>query len=153
MDYGYEPSHEELAEALDTSVAKVQMALEYSLEPISLDMEIGKRQRDHGRRIYRRHSAEDPSLRISLVHLREQIKQVLDSLSPKEREIVVMRFGLDDGRIKTLKEIGEFFNISRERVRQIETKAISKLKHPSRARQLLAWREERSETFSTDEPR
>jgi RNA polymerase primary sigma factor len=153
-DYGYEPSHEELAEALDTSVAKVQMALEYALEPISLDMEIGN---DGGGTTVGEYiedsSAEDPSQRISLLHLRDQIKQVLDSLAPKEREIVVMRFGLDDGRIKTLKEIGEVFNISRERVRQIETKAISKLKHPSRARQLFAWREERSETFSsTDEP-
>jgi RNA polymerase primary sigma factor len=152
MEYGYEPSHEELAEALDTSVAKVQMALEYALEPISLDMEIGNEGGTTVGEYIEDTSAEDPSQRISLLHLREQIKQVLDSLSPKEREIVVMRFGLDDGRIKTLKEIGEFFRISRERVRQIETKALSKLKHPSRARQLLAWREERSETFGAEEP-
>jgi RNA polymerase primary sigma factor len=151
IDYGYEPSHEELANALGTTVAKVQMALEYSLEPISLDMEIGN---DGGTTVgeyIEDTKAEDPSQRISLIHLREQIKQVLDSLAPKEREIVVMRFGLDDGRIKTLKEIGEVFNISRERVRQIETKALSKLKHPSRTRQLMAWREERSETYSTEE--
>jgi RNA polymerase sigma factor (sigma-70 family) len=85
------------------------------------------------------------------MHLREQIKSVLDSLAPKEKEIVLMRFGLDDGRIKTLKEIGEIFNISRERVRQIETKALSKLKHPSRTRQLMAWKEERTETISDEE--
>jgi RNA polymerase primary sigma factor len=146
MEYGYEPSHEELAEELGTTVAKVQMALEYSLEPISLDMEIGN---DGGTTVgeyIEDTTAEDPSQRISLLHLREQIRQVLDSLAPKEKEIVVMRFGLDDGRIKTLKEIGEIFNISRERVRQIETKALSKLKHPSRTRALMAWREERSET-------
>ena len=95
--------------------------------------------------------AEDPSLRMSLMHLREQIKDVLDSLASKEREILIMRFGLDDGRIKTLKEIGEIFNISRERVRQIETKALSKLKHPSRTKQLMAWKEERNETFSEDD--
>ncbi|MGA2506496.1 MAG: sigma-70 family RNA polymerase sigma factor [Chitinispirillaceae bacterium] len=151
LEYGYEPSHEELAEALDTSVSKVQMALEYALEPISLDMEIGS---DGGSTVgeyIEDPTAEDPSQRISFIHLREQIKQVLDSLAPKEREIVVMRFGLDDGRIKTLKEIGESFNISRERVRQIETKALSKLKHPSRVHQLLAWREERSEAFSSAE--
>jgi RNA polymerase primary sigma factor len=82
------------------------------------------------------------------MHLRDQIKQVLDSLTAKEKEIVVMRFGLDDGRIKTLKEIGEIFNISRERVRQIETKALGKLKHPSRTRHLMAWKEERNETFT-----
>jgi RNA polymerase primary sigma factor len=151
MEYGYEPSHEDLAEALGCSVAKVQMALEYSMEPISLDMEIGA---DGGTTVgeyIEDTKAEDPSMRISLMHLRDQIKQVLDSLAPKEKEIVVMRFGLDDGRIKTLKEIGEIFNISRERVRQIETKALSKLKHPSRTRQLLAWREERGETFNEDE--
>ncbi len=151
MDYGYEPSHEELAEALGCPVSKVQMALEYSMEPISLDMEVGN---DGGMTVgeyIEDTRAEDPSMRISLMHLREQIKEVLDSLTPKEREIVIMRFGLDDGRIKTLKEIGEIFNISRERVRQIETKAISKLKHPSRTRQLMAWKEERAETLTDEE--
>jgi len=151
MEHGYEPSHEELAEALGTTASKVQMALEYSMEPISLDMEIGN---DGGTTVgeyIEDTKAEDPSERISLMHLREQIKQVLDSLAPKEKEIVLMRFGLDDGRIKTLKEIGEIFNISRERVRQIETKALSKLKHPSRTRQLMAWKEERTETISDEE--
>lgn len=151
LEYGYEPSHEELAEALGTTVSKVQMALEYSMEPISLDMEIGN---DGGTTVgeyIEDTHAEDPSERISLMHLREQIKQVLDSLAPKEKEIVLMRFGLDDGRIKTLKEIGEIFNISRERVRQIETKALSKLKHPSRTRQLMAWKEERTETISDED--
>jgi RNA polymerase primary sigma factor len=151
MDYGYEPSHEELAETLGCTVGKVQMALEYSMEPISLDMEVGS---DGGMTVgeyIEDTKAEDPSLRMSLMHLRDQIKDVLDSLASKEREILIMRFGLDDGRIKTLKEIGEIFNISRERVRQIETKALGKLKHPSRTRQLMAWREERAETFSEDD--
>ncbi len=80
-------------------------------------------------------------------NIEANIRKVLDSLSKKEREIVIMRFGLDDGRIKTLKEIGETFRISRERVRQIETKALNKLKHPSRTRDLLAWRDDRDETF------
>lgn len=151
MEYGYEPSHEELAESLGCSVSKVQMALEYSMEPISLDMEIGNEGGTTVGEYIEDTHAEDPSLRISLMHLRDQIRQVLDSLAPKEKEIVTMRFGLDDGRIKTLKEIGEIFNISRERVRQIETKALSKLKHPSRTRQLMAWKEERDETFSEEE--
>lgn len=151
MDFGYEPSHEELAETLGCSVGKVQMALEYSMEPISLDMEVGSDgNMTVGEYIEDTH-AEDPSMRMSLMRLREQIKDVLDSLAPKEREILIMRHGLDDGRIKTLKEIGEIFNISRERVRQIETKALSKLKHPSRTRQLAAWKEERAETFSEDD--
>jgi RNA polymerase primary sigma factor len=152
MQYGYEPSYEELAEALDTSPGKIQMALEYAREPISLDMEIGSEGGATVGEYIEDPTADDPSRHIAFVHLREQIKQVLDSLSPKEREIVVMRFGLDDGRIKTLKEIGESFRISRERVRQIETKALGKLKHPSRAHQLMAWRDERSESFGADEP-
>ncbi|MFP4014520.1 MAG: sigma-70 family RNA polymerase sigma factor [Chitinispirillaceae bacterium] len=151
MEYGYEPTHQELADTLGCSVAKVQQALEYSMEPISLDMEVGG---DSGTTVgeyIEDTTVVDPTQRISLLHLKEQIKQVLESLAPKEKEIVMMRFGLDDGRIKTLKEIGEIFNISRERVRQIETKALGKLKHPSRTRQLQAWREERLETFTDDE--
>jgi RNA polymerase primary sigma factor len=90
--------------------------------------------------------AENPSQRISLMGLRDNISQALDSLDKKERDVVIMRFGLDDGRVKTLKEIGETFKISRERVRQIETKALNKLKHPSRTRRLQAWKEDREET-------
>ena len=82
--------------------------------------------------------------------LRKNISKVLESLYPKEREILIMRFGLDDGRIKTLKEIGETFHISRERVRQIETKALNKLKHPSRTRDLMAWKDDRDETIIDD---
>ena len=150
MEYGYEPTHQELAETLGCSVAKVQMALEYSMEPISLDMEVGGENGTTVGEYIEDSNVVDPTQKISLLHLREQIKQVLNSLAPKEKEILMMRFGLDDGRIKTLKEIGEIFSISRERVRQIETKALSKLKHPSRVRQLLAWREERSETSTND---
>ena len=149
-EIGTEPTHEEIAQALGFSVNKVQMALEYSMEPISLDMEIGNDGSTTFGEYIEDTKAEDPSQRISLIKLREQIKTVLDSLATKEREIVVMRFGLDDGRIKTLKEIGESFNISRERVRQIETKALSKLKHPSRTRQLAAWKEDRDEMSMDD---
>jgi RNA polymerase primary sigma factor len=149
-EIGTEPTHEEIAQALGFSVNKVQMALEYSMEPISLDMEIGNDGSTTFGEYIEDTKAEDPAQRMSLIKLREQIKTVLDSLATKEREIVVMRFGLDDGRIKTLKEIGEAFNISRERVRQIETKALSKLKHPSRTRQLAAWKEDRDEMTMDD---
>jgi len=149
-EVGVEPTHEEIAQALGFSVSKVQMALEYSLEPISLDMEIGNDGSTTFGEYIEDTKAEDPAQRMSLIKLREQIKSVLDSLATKEREIVVMRFGLDDGRIKTLKEIGEAFHISRERVRQIETKALSKLKHPSRTRQLSAWKEDRDEMTIDD---
>lgn len=142
-EYGHEPTHEEIADSLGCSVGKVRMALEYSADPISLDMEIGA---DGGATVgeyIEDKKAEDPAQRVSLIRLREDIRKVLDSLHEKEKEILIMRFGLDDGRIKTLKEIGEAFNISRERVRQIETKALSKLKHPSRTRRLSAWKNER----------
>jgi RNA polymerase primary sigma factor len=147
---GIEPTHEEIAKALGFSVSKVQMALEYSLEPISLDQEVGSDGNSTFGEYIEDTKAEDPAQRMSFIKLREQIKSVLDSLASKEREIVVMRFGLDDGRIKTLKEIGEAFSISRERVRQIETKALSKLKHPSRTRQLMAWKEDRDEAAMDD---
>ena len=147
MDYGYEPSNQEIADTLGCPTSKVQQALEYSMDPISLDMEIGG---DSGATVgeyIEDPTVIDPTQKISLLHLREQINDVLDSLAPKEKEVVMMRFGLDDGRVKTLKEIGEAFNISRERVRQIETTALSKLKHPSRTRTLSAWRSERPETL------
>lgn len=144
-EYGCEPTHDEISHALGLPVSKVQMALEYSMDPISLDMEIGNDGSTTFGEYIEDTKAEDPAQRMLLIKLREQIKDVLNSLQKKEREIVVMRFGLDDGRIKTLKEIGEAFNISRERVRQIETKALSKLKHPSRTKQLVAWKEDRDE--------
>ncbi|MBD3241717.1 MAG: sigma-70 family RNA polymerase sigma factor [Chitinivibrionales bacterium] len=150
LEYGYEPTAEEIAKELNCPISKVQLALEYSMDPISLDMEVG---RDGGATVgeyIEDTKAENPAERLSLVHLREQIQQVLDSLADKEREILTMRFGLDDGRVKTLKEIGEIFNISRERVRQIETKALSKLKHPSRTKLLQAWKDDRHE-FMHDE--
>jgi RNA polymerase primary sigma factor len=148
IEYGYEPSYQEVAVVIGCPPAKVQQAMEYSLDPISLDMQISG---DNGATVgeyIEDSTVVDPTQKISLLHLREQINEVLSSLAPKEKEILMMRFGLDDGRIKTLKEIGEIFNISRERVRQIETKALSKLKHPSRVRLLSAWREERPETLA-----
>ncbi|MBN1980426.1 MAG: sigma-70 family RNA polymerase sigma factor [Chitinivibrionales bacterium] len=149
-EYGYEPTPEEIAEAVGTTVAKVHMALEFSLDPISLDMEIGDDGNSTVGEYIEDKRAEDPSKQISLLGLRDNITKILDSLSDKEREIIIMRFGLDDGRIKTLKEIGETFNISRERVRQIETKALNKLKHPSRTKELLAWKDDRDETLEEE---
>jgi RNA polymerase primary sigma factor len=117
------------------------------MDPVSLDMEIGGESGATIGEYIEDSTVIDPTQKISLLHLREQINDVLDSLAPKEKEVVMMRFGLDDGRVKTLKEIGETFNISRERVRQIETTALGKLKHPSRTRTLSAWRSERPETL------
>ncbi len=147
LEYGYEPTPEEIAKELDCPLSKVQLALEYSLEPISLDMEVGKDGGATFGEYIEDPSAENPADRLSVQGLREQIRTVLESLADKEREIVTMRFGLDDGRVKTLKEIGEIFRISRERVRQIETKALSKLKHPSRTKFLQAWKDDYEETY------
>ena len=145
-EYGYEPTTEEIANEIGCSPAKVQMALEFSADPISLDMEIGSDGNSTIGEYIEDKKADDPSKQVSLGGLRKNISKVLESLYSKEREILIMRFGLDDGRIKTLKEIGETFNISRERVRQIETKALNKLKHPSRTRDLMAWKDDRDET-------
>jgi len=159
MDYGYEPSNQEIADTLGCPTSKVQQALEYSMDPISLDREIDEYSGTTVGEYIEDSTVVDPTQKIARMHLREQINEVLDSLTPTEKKVVMMRFGfgfgldnkldngLDDGRIKTLKEIGEEFNISRERVRQIETSALSKLKHLSRSNSLSAWRRERSEAF------
>lgn len=143
--HGYEPTTEEIAEAVGTTTAKVRMALEFSLDPISLDMNVGDDGSTTVGEFIEDRQAEDPSQKVSLQTLRDNIGKVLESLEDKEREILIMRFGLDDGRIKTLKEIGETFRISRERVRQIETKALAKLKHPSRKKDLMEWSDDRDE--------
>jgi RNA polymerase primary sigma factor len=147
-DYGYEPSNQEIAEALGSTPAKVQQALEYSLDPVSLDTEIGGEGGATIGEYIEDTKAVDPTQKMSLIHLRGQINEALDTLADKEKEVLTMRFGLDDGKIKTLKEIGEAFGLSRERVRQIETTALSKLKHPTRIKLLSAWREDRPETMA-----
>lgn len=139
---GTHPVLEEIAEGIGCSVEKVEIALECSVDPISLDMEIGSDDGTTiGEYIEDTHS-EDPFQRMSLASLRDHIHQALDSLDPKEKETVLMRFGLDDGRIKTLGEIGQKLHLTNERVRQIEIKALRKLKQTSRAQVLLPWKED-----------
>lgn len=141
LKHGSQPTVEEIAEGLCSTVDKVETALECAIDPISLDMEVGSDDGTTiGEYIEDTHS-EDPFLRLSLVSLREHIKQALESLDPKEKETVLMRFGLDDGRIKTLGEIGQKLHLTNERVRQIEIKALRKLKQTSRSQVLLPWKE------------
>jgi RNA polymerase primary sigma factor len=141
IKHGSQPSVEEIAEGLGSTVEKVETALECAVDPISLDMEVGSDDGTTiGEYIEDTHS-EDPFLRLSLVSLRDHIKQALESLDPKEKETVLMRFGLDDGRIKTLGEIGQKLHLTNERVRQIEIKALRKLKQTSRSQALLPWKE------------
>ncbi|MBN1760957.1 MAG: sigma-70 family RNA polymerase sigma factor [Chitinispirillaceae bacterium] len=141
LKHGAQPTVEDIADGVGSTVEKVETALECAVDPISLDMEVGSDDGTTiGEYIEDTHS-EDPFMRLSLVSLRDHIKQALDSLDPKEKETVLMRFGLDDGRIKTLGEIGQKLHLTNERVRQIEIKALRKLKQTSRVQALLPWKE------------
>ncbi|MBN1578014.1 MAG: sigma-70 family RNA polymerase sigma factor [Chitinispirillaceae bacterium] len=142
LKHGVQPSMEEIADGIGSTMDKVETALECAVDPISLDMEVGSEDGTTiGEYIEDTHS-EDPFQRLSLVSLRQHIHQALNTLDAKEKETVLMRFGLDDGRIKTLGEIGQKLHLTNERVRQIEIKALRKLKQTSRAQTLLPWKEE-----------
>ncbi|MGE5670446.1 MAG: sigma-70 domain-containing protein, partial [Fibrobacterota bacterium] len=139
---GEHPTILQIAEALKTPVDKIEAAMECASNPISLDMEINSEDGTTiGEYIEDTHS-EDPFQKLSLSSLRDHIAQVLDSLDAKEKQTVIMRFGLDDGRIKTLGEIGQVLHLTNERVRQIEIKALRKLRQASRSQLLLPWKED-----------
>ena len=142
LRHGIQPLVEEIAEGLKVSVEKVEIALECAVDPISLDMEINSEDGSTIGEYIEDTRSEDPFMRLSLTSLREHIQKVLESLDPKEKKTVIMRFGLDDGRIKTLGEIGLKLHLTNERVRQIEIKALRKLKQASRAQVLLPWKED-----------
>lgn len=139
---GAQPKIEEIADGIGHSIEKIETAMECAVDPISLDMEINSEDGTTIGEYIEDTRSEDPFLRLSLSSLREHIQQVLDSLDPREKKTVIMRFGLDDGRIKTLNEIGEKLKLTNERVRQIEIKALKKLKQNSRANILLPWKED-----------
>jgi len=143
---GSQPSPEDVALAAGVDLDKVRIAMESSQDPISLDAYVSAEQSARVGDFLEDRSAERPWQAAQTRLLRDQIESVLGSLDPKEQQILRLRFGLDDGQAATLKEIGERFGISRERVRQIETKAIQKLQHPSRARLLEGW----EDTFDSE---
>ncbi|MCL2182820.1 MAG: sigma-70 family RNA polymerase sigma factor [Chitinispirillia bacterium] len=142
LQHGSHPSVETIAEELKCSEEKVEFALECAANPISLDMEVGNEDGTTIGEYIEDTRSEDPFNRLSLENLREHINLVLDSLDHKERETVIMRFGLDDGRIKTLGDIGAKLKLTNERVRQIEIKALKKLKQSSIVQELESWRED-----------
>lgn len=136
---GREPSEQELAEAMNLSVDKIREILKVSADPISLDTPIGEEDDSHLGDFIRDDNIMGPEDAASYSILRDQISRLLDTLTEREQRVLVLRFGLKDGRSRTLEEVGKEFNVTRERIRQIEAKALRKLRHPSRAKMLKGY--------------
>lgn len=133
---GKEPSPEEIAEVLDMSVDKVRDIMRVAQEPVSLETPIGEEEDSHLGDFIPDDDAPAPQDQASLTLLREQLAEVLNTLTPREKEVLKLRFGLKDGKSRTLEEVGAEFDVTRERIRQIEAKALRKLRHPSRSKKL-----------------
>ena len=136
QDLGREPTSEEIAEQMEISPEKVREIIKVSQEPVSLETPIGEEDDSHLGDFIEDHTALAPADAASHQLLKEQVEDVLDSLTERERKVLQLRFGLDDGRSRTLEEVGKEFHVTRERIRQIEAKALRKLRHPSRSRKL-----------------
>jgi RNA polymerase primary sigma factor len=136
QDLGREPTSEEIAEQMEISAEKVREIIKVSQEPVSLETPIGEEDDSHLGDFLEDHTALAPAEAASHQLLKEQVEDVLDSLTDRERKVLQLRFGLDDGRSRTLEEVGKEFHVTRERIRQIEAKALRKLRHPSRSRKL-----------------
>ena len=136
QELGREPTPEELAKELNMSVEKVREISKISQEPVSLETPIGEEEDSHLGDFIPDDDAPAPSEAASFVLLKEQLVEVLKTLTPREAKVLKLRFGLDDGRQRTLEEVGKEFDVTRERIRQIEAKALRKLRHPSRSKRL-----------------
>jgi RNA polymerase primary sigma factor len=136
QDLGREPTSEEIAERMEITAEKVREIIKVSQEPVSLETPIGEEDDSHLGDFLEDHTALAPAEAASHQLLKEQVEDVLDSLTERERKVLQLRFGLDDGRSRTLEEVGREFHVTRERIRQIEAKALRKLRHPSRSRKL-----------------
>jgi RNA polymerase primary sigma factor len=139
QELGREPTTEELAKRLDLSVPKVRKVLRIAQEPISLETPVGEEEESHLGDFIVDRRVVSPSEAVINLNLREQTAEVLKTLSPREEKIIKMRFGLQDGSEHTLEEVGQHFAVTRERIRQIEAKALRKLRHPSRSHRLKAF--------------
>jgi len=139
QELGREPSSEEIAKRMDIPVAKVRKVLKIAQEPISLETPIGEEEDSHLGDFIEDRSMVSPAEAVINVNLKDQTAQVLRSLTPREEKVIKMRFGLEDGSEHTLEEVGQSFAVTRERIRQIEAKALRKLRHPSRSRKLKAF--------------
>lgn len=133
---GREPQPEEIAEKMEISVDRVREIMKIAQEPVSLETPIGEEEDSHLGDFIEDHDAPAPAEAASFMLLKEQLEDVLQTLTPREEKVLRLRFGLDDGRARTLEEVGQNFGVTRERIRQIEAKALRKLRHPSRSRKL-----------------
>ena len=142
QDLGREPTSEELAEKMELPVTKIRRAMRIAQEPISLETPIGEEDESHLGDLLVDQSTTSPAEHILYLNLHEQTSEMLKSLSPREEKIIRLRFGLEDGSEHTLEEVGHNFDVTRERIRQIEAKALRKLRHPSRSYRLKTFLEE-----------
>ncbi|MCR4752075.1 MAG: RNA polymerase sigma factor RpoD [Eubacterium sp.] len=136
QELGREPTPEEIAAEMNMSVERVREILKISQEPVSLETPIGEEEDSHLGDFIQDDNVPVPADAAAFTMLKEQLEEVLDTLTEREQKVLRLRFGLDDGRARTLEEVGKEFNVTRERIRQIEAKALRKLRHPSRSRKL-----------------
>ena len=136
QELGHDPSPEEIAAEMSMPVDKVREILKIAQEPVSLETPIGEEEDSHLGDFIPDEDASEPSEAASFTLLKEQLVDVLSTLTPREEKVLKLRFGIEDGRTRTLEEVGKEFNVTRERIRQIEAKALRKLRHPSRSKKL-----------------
>ena len=136
QELGREPQPEEIAKEMDTTVERVREIMKIAQEPVSLETPIGEEEDSHLGDFIEDHDAPAPADAASFTLLREQLDEVLETLTLREKKVLELRFGLEDGRSRTLEEVGQHFGVTRERIRQIEAKALRKLRHPSRSKRL-----------------
>ncbi len=142
QELGQDPTPEQIAERMDMTPDKVREILKIAQEPVSLETPIGEEDDSHLGDFIEDEVIENPVDYTTRVVLREQLDEVLDTLTDREENVLRLRFGLDDGKMRTLEDVGKVFNVTRERIRQIEAKALRKLRHPSRSKQLEDFIEE-----------
>ena len=136
QEYGREPTAEEIAVEMEVPVDRVREIMKIAQEPVSLETPIGEEEDSHLGDFIEDHDAQAPADVASFTLLKEQLTEVLGTLTPREKDVLKLRFGLEDGKARTLEEVGKSFHVTRERIRQIEAKALRKLRHPSRSKKL-----------------
>jgi RNA polymerase primary sigma factor len=136
QELGHDPTPEEIAADMNMPVEKIREILKLAQEPVSLETPIGEEEDSHLGDFIPDEDASEPAEAATFTLLREQLAEVLRTLTPREEKVLRLRFGIEDGRTRTLEEVGREFNVTRERIRQIEAKALRKLKHPSRSKKL-----------------